>query len=164
MDPLKGVLVQIISDGEPLELYDDPDAQEAVDEDYRRRYVEAVTGSSFTVRVLLTTDFDLRNYSACDYIQVRLKLDAIEAHWSDRTVCADIEKRFLRGRAEYFIFSSIVEFDLETEQWVEKNFCFGNLETSTSYILSVRHNTHTLSRRNLEDAPFNGSSRAVGPN
>ena len=56
----KGVTVEVISEGEVLDFYHDPDEDpNTIDPTTRRRYVEAVTDAVFKVRVALTAEFPL---------------------------------------------------------------------------------------------------------
>ena len=50
MDTFQGITTEIISNGQVLKLYDDPDAAESEENRSRQYYVEAVAGSTFQVK------------------------------------------------------------------------------------------------------------------
>lgn len=114
MDPLKGIIVQIISGGKILKTYDDSESNEEDDRYTRQRYVEALAGSSFQVKVLLTTQFRLYHLKPEDGVQVTLDIDGrdvVRTNLFHRR--KSIDKEFLKGRPATFEFSSIEHFSAE---------------------------------------------------
>ncbi len=128
MDPFQGIVVQILSNGQSLTLYDDPDSDDVTDGDSRRRYVEATTGATFSVRVTLTTEFNLYHLRPLDAIRITLNLDG--NNWKISLSRKRIEGHFLLGQPYEYTWSRITQFCPTTGQWITSELTFGKLEIS----------------------------------
>lgn len=102
MDPFKGLLVHVISNGQVLESYDDPDASDHEDPYQRQRYIEAVTGATFAVKMIITDQFDFCHISRKDGIEVRFRIDGNDMGVKYYQTRAKIEER-LEARVPYAI-------------------------------------------------------------
>lgn len=74
MNAFQGIVVQVISNGQVLDLYNDPDPADTDDGRTQLHYVEAVTGAKFAVRVMLTTEFHFYDLRPCDGVDVSLSI------------------------------------------------------------------------------------------
>ena len=131
MDPFRGIIVQVLSNGKILKFYDDPDATEIGDHRTRQHYIEAVTGATFEVKVLLTNEFDLGQLEPNDAVWVELEFDDWHRNWYRYLTRRELERNFRQGLPGTYNFSSISHFSGETGQWISSDFSFGNLVLST---------------------------------
>ena len=76
MDPFEGIDVEIISNGEVLTLYNDPDDEPGHDSRVRQRYIEAVTGATFEVKVRVDHRFSLFSLGGNDAIRASVDYDS----------------------------------------------------------------------------------------
>lgn len=142
MDPFQGIIVQVLSNREPVDLYDDPDAAENEHERTRNHYVEAVTGAKFMVKVMLTTDFNLYHLRPEDAIRIRMNLDGRQVSWYRDVPRDEIEKNHLRGEPGCHTFEAVTHFCHRTGQWMRSDFVFGELKTSMTNYYSSRYSSH----------------------
>ena len=122
MDHFKGILVQVIANGELLDLYDDPDAADVDDNRTRQYYVEAITGATFKVEVNLLTEFGLYSEQGTDAIRVSMNIDGLGRNWFCELRLKDIERRLLKGQPGGHTFYGPNEFDPRTKKWVRSDF------------------------------------------
>ena len=127
MDPLRGIAVEITSNYQVLNLYDDPDAAEAPESRSRNHYVEAVTGSTFQVKVNLNADFDFSKMNNKHSVYVSLNING-----QSRTFFREWDKRKLKemislSNSAEFLFTGPIQFCKDTGQWMCVDYCFGNL-------------------------------------
>ena len=68
----QGIRVEVVVEGRSMPLYRDPDSQDSeqapADALCSTRYVEAVTGARFTLRVTLLEEFDLRGSDGLEFL------------------------------------------------------------------------------------------------
>ena len=130
MDLFKGILVQVISNGQILASYDDPDTSDHEDPYQRQRYIEAVTGATFAVKVIITDQFDMCHTSREDGIAVSLRVDGF--HWGD---CyyrrrEEVEELFRKGTPCTFPLNNFTHFSDKTGQWMRSQYSFSALKLS----------------------------------
>ena len=130
MDPFKGILVQVISNGQLLESYDDPDASDNENPYQRQQYIEAVTGATFSVKVTITDQFDFCQISRQDGVAVELGVDGF--CWSHGRYCRreDLEYLFRRGGTWTHAFDKFTHFSDKTGRWMESEYSFNALKLS----------------------------------
>lgn len=130
MGPFEGVIIQVISNGEYLDFYDDPDAVDVEIDCTRQHYVEAVTGASFAIKVILTSDFKLDGLRRKDAVEVAVEIDGQRTRWAFDFAKGDLEEMFLRREPGISNFTGATIFCQRTAQWMESDFSFGMLELS----------------------------------
>ena len=106
MDPFKGIEVQILSNGKTLKQYDDPDADEVKDDRTRQQYVEAITGATFSVKVILMNKFDISALRPTDAIRISLIPDG-QCSFGYNLSRAEIASDRLRGQLTERTFTKI---------------------------------------------------------
>ena len=141
MDPFQGIAVEIVSNGQALDLYDDPDASEIEEGHSRHHYVEAVAGSTFEVKVILTSNFKFYGLSAQHAVLIEIEIDN---SLYDGIYCqmGGLRKSFLRGQTDGHTFSGSEHFCNETGEWMLSDYSFGDLVLSMS-CLSTFTNTNS---------------------
>lgn len=132
MDPFQGIVIQVISNGQPLELYEDPDAAEIENDCIRQQYVEAVAGSTFSVKVMLTTEFNIHQLRGVDGVNIALKIDGQGIEWASLLSRANIEADLLRGRPGGTTFNNVMEFCPKSGRWIKSDLMFGKLAIKES--------------------------------
>ena len=78
MDPFRGIIIEVISEGQNLPLYDDPDIAEhedAPDPYHQFRYVEATPGAKFEVVIRLTPQFPILDPGPGEGIKYSVRYD-----------------------------------------------------------------------------------------
>ena len=128
MDPFKGILVQVISDGQILEPYDDPDASDHEDPYQRRQYIEAVTGATFAIRVIITDQFDLRKINRKDGIIVYLTVDGVDWDHGFHFTREQIEDDWRKGKPCVSDFDELTHFSDKTGHWMKSEYSFNALK------------------------------------
>ena len=123
MDYFKGIIVEMKSEGHVLPFYDDPDVDGNEDLHKRTHYVEARTGASFEVNVVLTPDFD---FGGCDALKIILMLDGGKTIY--KLLKAKMPSNSARNHE--FVFQGLLTFCSKTSTWKRGSFRFGSLETS----------------------------------
>ena len=141
MDPFQGIAVEIVSNGQPLDLYDDPDASEIEEGHSRHHYVEAVPGSTFEVKVTLDRDFCFYRLGAQHAVLMAVEIDS-SLKLSSYYQMEDLRKRLLLGQKYGQTFSGSRQFCNETRGWIFSDFSFGNLVLSMLG-LSISTNTNS---------------------
>lgn len=122
----KGVEVEVISNGQPLPLYDDPDATENEEPRTRQNYIEAVTGATFSIKVTLSDAFEM---GRCDAARISMSFDDEERGWyQDVSRGSGLKDRPLRDRQA--VFSTIAQFCEDSGHWKSGKLCFGELAIS----------------------------------
>lgn len=143
MDHFQGITAEIISNGQVLKLYDDPDAAENEDSDAHHHYVEAVAGSTFKVNVHLTPQFKLNKMKAEHAVKIRVGIDGgHDSALSSYLTKASLQERFTRGRPYDGTFTGVRQFCKETGQWMMCDYSFGDLVLSMpglSALTKYRH-------------------------
>lgn len=129
MDPFKGILVQVISNGEILKSYNDPDASDNENPYQRQQYIEAVTGATFAIRVMITDQFDLRKISRKNGINVHLTVDGFDWGWSSYCSTREaIEDKWRTGEPCTFNFDDFTHFSDKTGHWMKSEYSFNALK------------------------------------
>ena len=141
MDPFQGITVEIVSNDQALDLYDDPDASEIKEGHSRHHYVEAVAGSTFEVKVILTSDFCFYRLGAQHAVLLRVEIDK---SLKEATYCpmGQLRTSFSRGQTDGHTFSGSTHFCNETGKWNLSGYAFGNLVLSMLR-LSIPINTNS---------------------
>ena len=141
MDPFEGVTVGIVSNNQALNLYDDPDASEIKEGYSRNHYVEAVAGSTFEVKVVLTSDFKMYRLGAQYAVLLRVEMDN---SLRDAKYCTmrQVRQSLSRGQTDGHTFSGSKHFCNETGKWMLSGYAFGNLVLSMLR-LSIPTNTNS---------------------
>ena len=118
--------VEVISNGQTLPLYDDPEAEENEEPRTRQSYIEAVTGATFEVKVILRDTFEMGH---CDAARITISFDGEEHGWY-----ADINggsgPKTRPSQDRQVIFSRIAHFDKDLGQWRSGKLSFGALAIS----------------------------------
>ncbi len=85
-------------------MYDDPDASQNEDLRTRQNYVEAVTGATFSVKVILSDTFEMGH---CDAARINISFDGAERGWY-LDVRLKTEESALAGPASRFLEDNTV--------------------------------------------------------
>ncbi|KAL8693643.1 MAG: hypothetical protein Q9218_001553 [Villophora microphyllina] len=126
MAKFQSATFEIISEGQSLPIYDDPDADDLQDRFTRQKYVEAVTGATFEVKVTLDPSFDL---TGCDAVRMSVRFDN-----SGYNFIADISHEDARlGIRRDARRDSESRYNSKTGQWETAMFTFGKLDISELY-------------------------------
>ena len=129
MDPFKDVRVDVISNGQKLALYHDPDAEEHPLSRSRSRYIEASTGATFKLEISLGPEFDVTQLGRIDAVRVKAYFD--EGSGQYRDIPKEwIDSRRSQGKKVSKIFDSIAYRDAQTGKTVRGQLSFGRLATS----------------------------------
>ena len=128
MDPFKGILVQVISNGEILKAYNDPDSSENENPYQRQEYIEAVTGATFAIKVIITDQFDLRNISRKDGMIVDLTVDGLDWGHGYYFTREMIDDEWGTGNPYTCDFDEFTHFSDKTGQWMKSEYSFNTLK------------------------------------
>lgn len=123
MDPFEGIDVEIISNGEVLTLYNDPDDEPSHNSRVRQRYIEAVTGATFEVKIHVDHRFSLLSLGKNDAVRATVQYDGTYTY--GKSLLRDTHL----GGVSY-TFTRIHNFCPETRQWKSGATTFGALTTS----------------------------------
>lgn len=131
MDHFQGITAQIISNGQVLDFYDDPDAPEIPESRARHHYVEAVAGSTFQVKVNLTHRFNSCGMKAEDAVKISVVPDGNNRggraiKYTKKLLRESFSRVYLRSHT----FTGPKHFCKETGQWMQSDYSFGNLVLS----------------------------------
>lgn len=131
----EGVKVEVVSNGQSLSLYDDPDAIENEEPRKRQNYIEAVTGATFEVRVTLSDPFEM---GRCDAVRIDMSFDGDERGvYNEISRTPEWKNRPLKHRQ--IVFSRIQQFCEGSGQWRSGKLCFGELAISKCSQSMLRH-------------------------
>lgn len=131
MDHFQSITAEIISNGQVLNLYDDPDAAEVEESHARHYYVEVVAGSTFQVKVDLTPQFNFYKMKPEHAVKIRVEIDGIRDTARARTITKrDLQRKSSQGGTVSHTFKSLRHFCKETGQWMRGDYSFGNLVLS----------------------------------
>ena len=134
MDPFEGIQVDVISGGNTLALYNDPDEEPSHNLRVRQQYVEAVTGATFQVKVSINPAFILSSLGPHDAVRVKICYDN-EAHgWYSDIAAWDITASRLRQESAAIMFSRISHWCNETRQWKSGETTFGALVIGSYFL------------------------------
>ena len=127
MDPFEGIHLEVISGGKVLDLYNDQDEEPGHDSRVRQRYVEAVTGATFQVRLKITDAFELSTLHAMDAIRVSILYDGQWRKWYNDMTIAEIRSAWFRKESPTITFSRVARWCDDTRQWRSGETTFGAL-------------------------------------
>ena len=130
MRPFRGLSVQVTTQSGPLKLHNDPDDDPSNEPRTRQRYIEAVTGATFQVKVNVHKDFDLSTLGADDAVRITISYDNQERSWYSDLTRATIVDEWSRGKPAEHTFSHVSNFYPETQQWKLGATSFGVLDMS----------------------------------
>ena len=129
MDPFEGIDVEIISNGEVLTLYNDSDDEPSHNSRVRQRYIEAVTGATFKVKIRVDHRFNL--FSLVKNDAVRVSVDYDNTHKYGYNMLIDpLLHHSKSGSGLSYTFTNVYNFCPETRQWKSGATTFGALVTS----------------------------------
>lgn len=125
--------MEIISDGQILPLYDDPDAPDIDNPHERQRYIEATIGAKFEIKVTLTEKF---HFGPSQVAVVNIACDGVPACYTT------IEKSsWLRSHKNESTFvSRVVMYCPATSTWKSRFLMFGSLNISNDPFLKLCRN------------------------
>ena len=129
MDPFEGINVEMISNGEVLNFYNDPDDEPSHDPRVRQRYVEAVTGAVFEVKVRVDHRFKLFSLGKNDSVHATIYYDSTHVYFVDLLIDPLLHNPRLE-RDVSGTFTHVYNFCPETRQWKSGAPAFGALVTS----------------------------------
>ena len=129
MDPFEGIHVNIISNGEVLTLYNDPDDEPSHHPRARQRYIEAVTGATFEVEIGFDCHFDLFSLGRNDAIGASIHYDSTHRYGVFLPVDALLNRSRFGGYVSH-TFTKIYDFCPKIGQWKVGATTFGALVTS----------------------------------
>ena len=131
MDHFQGITAKIISNGQIQTLYDDPDSTDTEEGYARHHYVESVAGSTFLVKVELTSQFQFYRMNPEHAVRISVKIGGNSGSSSCRTYTKEsLQKAFSRGETGDYTFTGPVHFCQQTGQWMWSDYSFGNLVLS----------------------------------
>ena len=119
----EGIKVEVISGGQPLRMYEDPDKEENAKPLTCQHYIEAVTGAKFAVKVRLTDTFSVGH---CDAVKFQMSFDG--------GPCWDFHID-LKSSVRNVKFSYITEYCKKTGQWKDYDLSFGSLNIRKIFML-----------------------------
>ena len=125
-----GIRVEVISGGQSLPLYDDPnEVLEPESLPYRNYYLQAVTGAQFGIKVSFTKDFVMGS----DYLRIAVNYG--NDRWYGNYYGNYSRKRmwFLQRKDPVYRFDTIVHYDVESGGWRRMYVSFGNLDVGQFY-------------------------------
>ena len=123
--------MKVISNGQTLEQFDDPDANEALGGTSRSRYIEAVTGAIFQVEVCLLDNYDTSHLKdKYDCVAVTIHLDGQERgrEWFLYKAYINTERRAYRQPK--VVLSTDNTVNPITGELLQGDLTFGKLLTS----------------------------------
>lgn len=130
MHPFRGLSVQVSTQSGLLKLHNDPDHDPINEPRTRQRYIEAVTGATFKVKVNVHKDFELSTLGLDDAVRITISYDNQERSWYTDLTRATIVHEWSRGKPAEHTFSHVSNFFPETQQWKMGATCFGALDIS----------------------------------
>lgn len=122
---LKGATFEIVSGGRLCPLYNDPDGNDSAEPLGAIKYIEAVTGAPFEVRVTFNARF---NYHGSDAVRVYMRFDGCPTcHFLD---VKRVDATMVPSRRQIAKMSHTTRYSADTRQWHRSMFIFGKLEIS----------------------------------
>jgi len=130
MGGFEGVDVHVISGGETLKLYHDPDTELNQGPRTRQQYVEAITGATFKVKVTISKQFQLFNLRPDDAVRASINYDGQKLDWFRDFQVQELRQVWRSGQAQEHNFTAFRSLCDQTQQWQEGETSFGALDTS----------------------------------
>ncbi|KAG8532033.1 uncharacterized protein KY384_003669 [Bacidia gigantensis] len=122
--------VQVLSDASVLTQYDDPEPDHELGSHEHSKYIEAVTESTFRLKVILHPTFNIHLLKHDDVVRTCFYFDDDNLGW-----CLDFERSYIdrcraSGQPAYREITQIHMKDLNTGKWLKGDLSFGALLTS----------------------------------
>ena len=130
MHPFRGLTLEVITQSGPLILHHDPDDDPSNEPCTRQRYIEAVTGATFKVKVSVHKIFDLSTLEYDDAVHIVIFYDGQKRGWYTDLTKATIVHEWSKGKPAEHTFSQVSNFCQETQQWKLGATSFGALNMS----------------------------------
>ena len=131
MDHFQGITAEVMSNGQVLDFYEDPDAAGNEENRARHLYVEAVPGFTFQLKVTLTPEFNFYKMKAEDAVKIRVDIDGRnESALRLLITKAYLQWKFSTGEIYEYTFKGPKHFYMQTEQWMQSDYSFSNLTLS----------------------------------
>ena len=132
MAHFQGITVEIMSNGQVLKFYDDPDAAELEERHSRHHYIEAVAGSTFQVKVKLTPMFNFYEMKAGHVVRVEIQI-ASNLRFGVSLTKEELQAKFRRGKLGGYTFTYLKHYSEETG-WLSSDLSFGSLVLSKKVV------------------------------
>ena len=127
MDYFQGITAEVISNGQVLDFYENPDTAGIEEHRARHHYIESVAGSTFEVKVTLTPKFKFYKMKAKDAVDISVDIDNCD----DSLLPVLVTKKELQGDFSIeHTFTGPKHFCMQTEQWMQSDYSFSNLTLS----------------------------------
>ena len=126
MDHFQGITVEVISNGQVLNFFGDPDAAVTDENRARHHYIEVVAGSTFQVKMTLTPEFKFHKMTADDAVQILVDIDGCSSLHVLRTK-KYLQEKFSKGKTVEEPFIGPRHFCMRTKQWMLRDYSFSNL-------------------------------------
>ncbi|KAL9587585.1 MAG: hypothetical protein Q9212_000162 [Teloschistes hypoglaucus] len=126
MAHFKEATFEIISGNESLPIYDDPDGTTEEDSEEIQKYVEAVTGATFEVKVTLDQSF---YWDKCDAVRVSIDFDGNPGVYRDIDRNAVLVTK-TEGSSARLV--GMLRYHPESDQWTRGKYSFGALDVTDS--------------------------------
>lgn len=127
MAHFRGATFAVSTGGETCPMYNDPDANDREDLFEQHRYIEAITGATFKVKVTLDSGFE---FGSCDAIRFLFSFDN-----TYRDYYQDITRQdFLARKYCYASIDSVCRYCDKSGEWQRGSLSFGKLEISKSHV------------------------------
>lgn len=127
MEVFKGINFEILCEGQPLTLYEDPDKdQKEVNENAKLYYVEAVAGAQFVPKVTLNPSHSLSGLKEDDMVKIKLSPDGANSYQKSLSK-RSIERSRQMGQSVTTVFTRHIYREPASERWVEGQLSFSDL-------------------------------------
>ncbi|CAF9915506.1 MAG: hypothetical protein ALECFALPRED_010231 [Alectoria fallacina] len=133
MHPFRGLSVEVTTQSGPLILHHDPDDDPSNEPCTRQRYIEAVTGATFKVKVSVHKNFDLSTLEYDDAVHIVIFYDGQKRGWYTDLTRATIVHERSKGKPAEHTFSHVSNFCQETQQWKLGATSFGALDMKDTF-------------------------------
>lgn len=131
MSPFDGIVVQMFSGGQMLRFYDDPDGNGNEDDFTSSHYIEATTGSTFSIKVSLNARFNFHNLQPTDGIHVAVNIGGQSLTSRMEKSREELQRGLFIGQSGRFDFDDVYYFSKEAGQWMRSDLTFAELKSST---------------------------------
>ena len=132
------VTVQILSEGNPLKFYHDPDENpNNPSPSSRQYYVEAVTDATFKVRIVLSNKFPLYRLRDDDAVRLSINYDGQQLWWYTDLSTSHLIQCWSKGQSTEHTFARLSRYCDHSQRWTSGETTFGALHTSRLFVLSL---------------------------
>lgn len=121
MTTFKGATFEIISGNGTCPVYDDPEAHENEDPWTQQRYIEAITGAKFKIKVTLKDSFA---FNSSDAVRVRFTLDSANHSYSQDIKRQDFKSNQIRSAR----LDRMRTYCPQTNRWLQGCLVLGGLK------------------------------------